>query len=241
MRKMLSHRNAHCPDPLSALAAAAAGAPDRVDEQIVDQVLITESPLRVKKVPASRNTASAAPPLELQSACWGAQLRGHANLCTEGFSGGTAHFKNKFCPACKTGTFEIPVSHVRAVPHTWNPDVASLEKLTLSNGHSIGFWKTPPNGEGRFRFVNNTLDCGGPQLVVFRELPSPRLAWGVLPENWVENGIVTLQVAKGTLVPRVQMRAPETGLWHGGDGHLNLSGGATGASACGAGPLLTVL
>ena len=39
-------------------------------------------------------------------------------------------------------------------------------KLSLSNGHSVGFWKTLPDGEGRFRFVNNTLDCAGPQLVV---------------------------------------------------------------------------
>jgi hypothetical protein len=161
----------------------------------------------------------------LLSACWGAQLRGDASMCTPGFTGGTAHFKNKFCPACKTGTFGIPVTHIRALPRSWNTDQASMDlKLSLSNGHSVGFWKILPDGEGRFRFVNNTLDCEGPQLVVFRELPSPMLTWGVLPERWVDNGKVTLQVAKGTLVPRVPMSTGlEPELWRGGGGRVSLS------------------
>ena len=97
-------------------------------------------------------------------------------------------------------------------------------KLSLSNGHSVGFWKILPDGEGRFRFVNNTLDCEGPQLVVFRELPSPLLSWGVLPERWVDNGKVTLQVAKGTLVPRVPVTTGlEPELWRGGGGRVSLS------------------
>jgi len=208
-------------DPLSALAAAAANAPEQ-----------TRSPgaapaARVKKPsPVARSA-----PLEvLEQACWGAQLRGDASQCTPGFTGGTAHFKNKFCPACKTGSFEIPVTHIRALPRSWNPDAASLDlKLSLSNGHSVGFWKTLPDGEGRFRFVNNTLDCVGPQLVVFRELPSPLLAWGVLPERWVDNGVVTLQVAKGTLVPRVPMAALEPELWRGGGGRVSLPAGVFGA------------
>ena len=133
--------------------------------------------------------------------------------------------QNKFCPACKTGTFGIPVTHIRALPRSWNTDQASLDlKLSLSNGHSVGFWKILPDGEGRFRFVNNTLDCEGPQLVVFRELPSPLLTWGVLPERWVDNGKVTLQVAKGTLVPRVPMSTGlEPELWRGGGGRVSLS------------------
>ena len=49
----------------------------------------------------------------LNHACWG-QLRGDNSKCTPAFSGGTAHFKNKFCPACKTGCFEIPTTHIRA-------------------------------------------------------------------------------------------------------------------------------
>ena len=35
----------------------------------------------------------------LLSACWGAQLRGDASMCTPGFLGGTAHFKASFSPA----------------------------------------------------------------------------------------------------------------------------------------------
>ena len=85
----------------------------------------------------------------------------------------------------------------------------------------MGFWKILPGGEGRFR-QNNTLDCEGRQLVVFRELPSPLLHWGVLPERWIDNGKVILQVAKGTLVPRVPMAALEPDLWRSG-GRVSVS------------------
>ena len=216
-------------DPLSALAAAAAGVPEH--EGGLGQMMM-ESP-RGKK--CSHAAASSSSPLEAsEPLCWGAQLRGDPSFCTPGFSGGTAHFKNKFCPACKAGSFEIHVSHIRALPRSWNPESASLDlKLSLSNGHSVGFWKTLPDGEGRFRFVNNTLDCAGPQLVVFRELPSPMLSWGHLPERWVENNIVTLQVAKGTLVPRVPMTALEPELWRGGGGRVSLSAGVFSADGRG--------
>ena len=154
-------------DPLSAQAAAAAGVPEH--EAGLGSMML-ESPRHKKSALAS--AASSSSPLESsEPLCWGAQLRGDPSFCTPGFTGGTAHFKNKFCPACKAGSFEIPVSHIRALPRSWNPESASLDlKLSLSNGHSVGFWKTLPDGEGRFRFVNNTLDCAGPQLVVFLEL-----------------------------------------------------------------------
>ena len=216
-------------DPLSALAAAAAGA------GAPEQAATGEEREETRLVPGNNFCGSCAPSSigqsdksldALEAACWGAQLRGDASLCSPGFAGGTAHFKNKFCPACKTGSFEIPVSHIRALPRSWHPDAASLDlKLSLSNGHSVGFWKTLPDGDGRFRFVNNTLDCAGPQLVVFREMPKPQLQWGVLPERWVENGFVTLQVAKGTLVPRVPMAALEPELWRGGGGRVSLTAG----------------
>ena len=217
-------------DPLSALAAAAMGAPDQIVASDASPSGAHSDPHDCQSTEDSSRSKKAyarVAPLEiLESACWGAQLRGIASRCTPGFTGGTAHFKNKFCPACKTGTFEIPVSHIRALPRSWNPDTASLDlKLSLSNGHSVGFWKTLPDGEGRFRFINNTLDCAGPQLVVFRELPSPMLAWGVLPERWVENGTVTLQVAKGTLVPRVPIGAHEPDIWRGGGGRVSLASG----------------
>ena len=193
-------------NPLAALAAAAAGspsAPSAADELSKPKEV---RPAMAPQTSAGQATASEAEET-LNHACWVAQLRGDNSKCTPGFSGGTAHFKNKFCPACKAGTFEIPVTHIRALPGSWNTDAASLDlKLSLSNGHSVGFWKILPDGEGRFRFVNNTLDCEGPQLVVFRELPSPLLTWGELPERWVDNGKVILQVAKGTLVPAKTLR-----------------------------------
>lgn len=209
---------------LSALAAAAAGVPAPVKEAAAPA---PEAPRQRRA--GGRADASSATLEHLDQACWGAQLRGDASLCTPGFAGGTAHFKNKFCQACKTGSFEIPVAHLRALPRSWNPDTSALDlKLSLSNGHSVGFWKTLPDGEGRFRFVNNTLDCAGPQLVVFRELPSPMLTWAALPERWVEQGVVTLQVAKGTLVPRVSMTAIEPELWRNGGGRASLAIGGEG-------------
>ena len=167
--------------------------------------------------------------------CWGAQLRGDASRCSPEFVGGTAHFKNKFCPACKVSRFEIPTTQVRALPRSFNPDAQSLDlKLTLSNAHGVGFWKTLPDGEGRFRFVNNTLDCAGPQLVVFRELPAQMHTWGTaLPDKWIENGVVRLQVGKGTLVPLVPYAANEPRLWWGAGGRVSFDvfGESRGASA----------
>jgi hypothetical protein len=100
-------------------------------------------------------------------ACWGAQLQGDASRCTPGFTGGTAHFKNKFCLACRTGEFQIPISRVCALPPDFLSEHEKVEgKRLLSNGKRTGFWKIWPRGEGRFRFVNNTLECSGPQVRV---------------------------------------------------------------------------
>ena len=75
----------------------------------------------------------------LEAACWGAQLRSDASICTPGFTGGTAHFKNKFCPACKTGTFEIPLAHIRAMPQR-----TQITRHDCVEGWSaIGEWTGP--------------------------------------------------------------------------------------------------
>ena len=130
--------------------------------------------------------------------CWGSQLAGHTRYCTVGFTPGTGHFKNKFCPSCHD-CIEVHFSRV----HVLKPN-------ELSNGHGEGFWKraTAAMGGGKVRIVNNTLTCIGPQLVVYEEPPQvpPDPDRPPLPENWVEENVVTLCVAKGTLVPVQELR-----------------------------------
>lgn len=47
--------------------------------------------------------------------CWGASiLDNDGRNCTPGFNSGTAHFKNKFCHACRL-LIEVPETRVRAL------------------------------------------------------------------------------------------------------------------------------
>ena len=46
--------------------------------------------------------------------CWGAVLKGDESKCTAGFASGKAHFKNKFCFACRDG-IDVPAERVRAL------------------------------------------------------------------------------------------------------------------------------
>lgn len=135
-----------------------------------------------------------------RTACWGGELRGSHARCTPGFVQGKAHFKNKFCAACKSEGIDVPASRVRALtPHL-------RDQPGLGNNLRAGFWKNgPPHlGGGDLRILNNTITCDGPWLVVYRAAP-PALAWEDMPENWVEDGMLRFSVAKGTLVPSVEM------------------------------------
>jgi len=187
-------------DPLAFLAAAAAEAASGPDTSMTRVSYYSQD--------AGGLAVGSGPTIDEVSAhpCWGAQLRGDGSRCSPGFTGGTAHFKNKFCLACKAGTFHIPAAQVRALPADWLHGSERQElKALLSNGKNVGFWKTLPDGEYRIRLVNNTLGCTGPQLVVFQRGAPPPLDWGEMPDRWNHNGIVTLHVGKGTLVPRAHM------------------------------------
>ena len=95
--------------------------------------------------------------------CWGAQLTGTADNCSAVFVGGSNHFKNKFCTECSKG-MQILASQVRAL-------MPETEQI-VANKKSAGFWKSAPQGlYFDFRIVNNTLDCSGPKLIVFRGTP----------------------------------------------------------------------
>lgn len=130
--------------------------------------------------------------------CWGAELKGDWSACCPGFEGGKVHFKNKFCTLCRSG-IDVPASQIRAL----SPEL----QIAFANSQSEGFWKTgPPHvGGGTLRIVNNTAACVGPWLAIYRSEPAP-LAWGEIPAKWVSHGIVRLCVAKGTLVPDLELR-----------------------------------
>ena len=137
--------------------------------------------------------------LPLGAPCWGAVLKGDGGLgCTAGFVSGKVHFKSKFCAKC-VEAIDIPASRVRAM----RPEMQGL----FANSQRAGFWKTAPEslGGGEVRIANNTITCDGPWLIVYREQP-PDLPWEPMPEGWVSaDGIITLSVGKGTLVPSCEM------------------------------------
>mmetsp|Transcript_60847 Transcript_60847/g.166789 ORF Transcript_60847/g.166789 Transcript_60847/m.166789 type:complete len:706 (+) Transcript_60847:52-2169(+) len=125
--------------------------------------------------------------------CWGAQLMGNATQCTPEFEGGSNHFKNKFCQTCIRG-IGLPVSRIRAL----SPEI----ELEFTNKKSAGFWKSAPIGhtKAEYRILNNTLDCVGPKLVVFRRTP-PNKLWPAMPADWIVDDEVPMHVARGTMVP----------------------------------------
>ena len=118
----------------------------------------------------SSSSPSRSPPLP---PCWGAQLTGSSASCCDDFVGGSNHFKNKFCSNCSRG-MEIKTGNVRAL-------VPELEEA-FANKKSAGFWKCATQGHTTYdyRIVNNTCDCSGPKLIIFRGTP-PDMNYPPLP------------------------------------------------------------
>ena len=108
--------------------------------------------------------------------CWGGVLKDDWSECDPSFVSGKAHFKNKFCPMCRSG-IAIPSSRVRAL----TPEL----KSKFSNSLRSGFWNDAPKsvGGGEIRIVNNTITCDGPPLVVYRSTSkaNDNLKWGKMP------------------------------------------------------------
>jgi hypothetical protein len=139
------------------------------------------------------------PPETPLNRCWGAELKGgDATTCQPGFQCGKVHFKNKFCSCCRAG-IDVPASRIRPL----SPEL----QIAFANSQSEGFWKTGPShlGGGMLRIINNTAACVGPWLAIYRSEP-PALQWGEIPAKWVMDGYVRLCVAKGTLVPDLELR-----------------------------------
>lgn len=135
------------------------------------------------------------------TSCWGALSKGHTVGCEPGFAIGKAHFKNKFCTHCRE-RIDMPLHKIRAM----SPGL----REAYTNPLSEGFWKrAPPTlGGGAFRLVNNTQSCIGPCLIIY-QLSVPALPSGLefapMPQGWALGDVVPLAVAKGTLVPVLQM------------------------------------
>lgn len=78
-----------------------------------------------------------------------------------------------------------------------------------------GFWRTAPLelGGGAVRMINNTVDCEGPLLFLFRDGPEDEgppdyVEWGTMPDGWVVDGAMKLLLLRGTLVPQATAARP---------------------------------
>uniref|UniRef100_A0A7S2MJW5 Uncharacterized protein n=1 Tax=Haptolina brevifila TaxID=156173 RepID=A0A7S2MJW5_9EUKA len=134
--------------------------------------------------------------------CWGALLKNDltGSDCLRMRSGKGA-FKNKFCELCSEG-IDVPVDRVRIL----GPGLYEY----FPNSRATGLWKVAHDnvGGGRFRLANNTIQCDGPWVILYRDAPPKTLQWAPMPKEWVSNNVVRFVVAKGTLVPACEMSCP---------------------------------
>lgn len=91
----------------------------------------------------------------------------------------------------------MPASRVREM----------LDGCKLKNELRPGFWNYADDSGAGFRLVNQTSECSGRPLVLVTDPlaypPDPALGLGPAPADIVEaEGLVTLVVSKGTLVPQ---------------------------------------
>ena len=178
------------------------GPPPAVFKRDLDRRAPSQRGLPTPLLP-SRDVSSPMDAADLNpTTCWGALTKGHTRGCEAGFVIGKAHFKNKFCARCRE-RIDMPLHSIRAL----TPGL----REAYTNPLSEGFWKrAPPTlGGGAFRLVNNTQSCIGPCLIIYQngvlpDLP-PSLSFAPLPQGWAHGEVVPLCVAKGTLVPVLQM------------------------------------
>jgi hypothetical protein len=97
-------------------------------------------PPPVRASSAKPPIAAAALPLATtgERSCWGAVLMGSNERCTPSFEIGKGHFKNKFCPNCRTAGVPLPASRVRAI--------ASSQHDEWANDMHLGLWSENRDG-----------------------------------------------------------------------------------------------
>lgn len=115
---------------------------------------------------AKPTIAAAAPPLVTtgERSCWGAVLMGSNERCTPSFEIGKGHFKNKFCPNCRTAGVPLPASRVRAI--------ASSQHREWANDMHLGLWSENRDG-GQARAAPSPFRCPVPRPSAQREHSSP--------------------------------------------------------------------
>jgi len=130
-----------------------------------------------------------------QQCCWGQLLSATSSRCTPGFTAGRGHFKNKFCPTCRSAGFHVPVSRLRALTAT--------QTELYQNGMGSGLWTDHRDTGLRFRLINQTLKCTGPHLIILHVASAPPPADLLQPPAWWVDmaNRVHLMVSKGTLSP----------------------------------------
>mmetsp|Transcript_22959 Transcript_22959/g.58419 ORF Transcript_22959/g.58419 Transcript_22959/m.58419 type:complete len:466 (+) Transcript_22959:90-1487(+) len=136
-----------------------------------------------------------------RQACWGAELKGTADGCAAGFHAGRNHFKNKFCARCRA-CMDVPAARVRAL--------TKEQANQAFNQLASGFWKRAPASMEfcMVRIANQTRNCHGPVLCLFRDLPPP-MSFAEVPTKWVSgldigHPVVRFSVKNGTLVPTIE-------------------------------------
>jgi hypothetical protein len=106
--------------------------------------------------PAKPTVTAAAPPLATtgERSCWGAVLMGSNERCTPSFEIGKGHFKNKYCPNCRTAGVPLPASGVRAL--------ASSQHDEWTNDMHLGLWSENRYG-GQARTALSPFPCPVPR------------------------------------------------------------------------------
>eukprot|EP00322_Chrysochromulina_rotalis_P013368 CAMPEP_0115865548 /NCGR_PEP_ID=MMETSP0287-20121206/19778_1 /TAXON_ID=412157 /ORGANISM="Chrysochromulina rotalis, Strain UIO044" /LENGTH=732 /DNA_ID=CAMNT_0003320063 /DNA_START=40 /DNA_END=2238 /DNA_ORIENTATION=+ len=137
--------------------------------------------------------------------CWGTTVRGSKPyLCVASYKCGVNHLKNKFCPECHKNGIQVAASRLRMLLPT---------SPLIGNGTTEGFWNTHNiiNLRGRYRVINQTAKCAPPSFLLLEDHTSGLSAAPFLtnvPASFIDcNGMVTLLVRNGTLVPHDPSRA----------------------------------
>ena len=135
-----------------------------------------------------------APPSSTSSHCdcWGSAISGTS--CTPSFVPGEGHFKNKFCPRCRSDGINVEARRLCIL----TPALSDV--FANSNGRAV--WTDDA------RLVNQTIKCSGPRIAIFKVSLPPELqaASGPIPSEWLRQdgpgaAHVHFAVKLGTLVP----------------------------------------
>lgn len=203
---------------VASMAAMAEAAPRMTGVEVAR--LLSSS---VDSLPDDASLAPAQGTRREANQCWGQMLSG-AKDCGVPDSSDRRHLQSRFCLNCRTDGIRIPADRIRVQPPELNGNISN---------NAAGLWMRHKSGTMPYcRVINQTFQCNGPRLVVFRTPISPNppmcgtspaleknngqltnslphnpwlpAAWPRVADEMVgADGRVHFVVAKGTLVPPV--------------------------------------